>query len=133
MSALTVDLLPRILLHTSAGVVVIGPIDPSSPLAGTVTFPVVGAVPYSAIYGLPESTVTLHFALGDVPIPLNPFGGGSGGVVALPMLGDVPYELVLGPPQIAESDVFGAGMLSSLSVYVVPIALGLAALWLWRR
>jgi len=121
------DLRPRLVLHPPGGAVVLL-VDPTSPVTGTVTFPLLGAVPYSITYGFPASTVTLHFPVGDVDIPVDPFTGSGGGTVPIPGLGDVPYELVLGPPQITASDLFGAGW----SNWLLPIGIGVVAFVMLR-
>lgn len=96
--AFTVDLRPRLILYPPGGDPIILVIDPTSPLAGSVDFPLIGAVPYTIEVGVPKSKVHLSLPIwGDVTIPVDPFGGGNG-MVNIPGLGDVQYEIVLGPP-----------------------------------
>jgi len=112
MADFSVDLRPRLILHPLGGDVVLL-VDPTSPTAGAVDFPVLGAIPYTIEVGVPTSYVHLSLPLwGDVSIPVNPFSGSGSGVVSIPGLGDVPYEIVLGPQAgISESGLFGGNWL----------------------
>lgn len=126
---MSVDLSPRVVLYTSSGALIIGPLDPSSPDTGTVKFPLIGDVPYSVMFGFPATTIVLHFPVyGDVPVPIDPFSGGGAGTVALPVLGIVPYDIVLGPPNIPADQLFETGVLG----YVLPLLLVGVLLFLWK-
>ena len=119
------DLRPRVVFHTAAGAVVVL-VDPTSVNQGTVSLPLLGAVPYDLVYGIPESIMTLHVPYyGDVAIPLNPFGGGPS-VVTLPVIGDVPYEIVLGPPELAPGSTWQDTLSAGIGV-AGPWVFGLAA------
>ncbi len=116
MADFSPDLRPRLVLHPPGGDPIVLVIDPTSPLAGSVDFPFLGAVPYTIEIGVPKSKVHLNLPFwGDVTIPVDPFGGGNGSV-NIPGLGDVPYEIVLGPP---------AGIVDSSlgSAWVLPLLL----------
>jgi hypothetical protein len=121
------DLRPRLVLRPPGGDPIILIIDPTSPLAGAVEFPILGAVPYTVEIGVPVSHVHLSLPLwGDVSIPVDPFGGG-GGTVNIPGLGDVPYEIVLGPP------VGGPIGTSAGSAWLLPVLLIGGVILLMRR
>jgi hypothetical protein len=129
---MTLDLRPRLLLYPPGAGVVVVLIDPTSLTTGTVTLPVLGALPYSIAPGFPASVVTLHTPAGEVFFSVDPFtdtGGGHAGTVPIPGLGDVPYAVVLGPPDIPAEALFGAG----LSGWLVPAALLLVAVLFMRR
>jgi hypothetical protein len=112
MADFSVDLRPRLIFHAPGGDVVLV-VDPSSPTAGAVEFPMLGAIPYTIEAGIPTSYVHLSVPLwGDVSVPVNPFSGSGNGVIAIPGLGDVPYEIALGPQaQSATSGLFGGNWL----------------------
>lgn len=132
------DLRPRIVLYPPGGAIVLL-VDPTSALAGTVTFPLLGAVPYDIVPGFPETSLVFHFpAYGEyiAPINLSNMSFGGGGTLDLPLLGAVPYALVIGPPAIPEEQLFaGEAALSSLltGTWMPWVVLGGIALLAWRR
>jgi hypothetical protein len=126
MADFSVDLRPRLVLHPPGGDPIILIIDPTSPLAGAVEFPILGAVPYTVEVGFPVSHVHLSLPLwGDVSIPVDPLAQG-GGSVNIPGLGDVPYEIVLGPPG-------GVETVSAGSAWLLPLLLIGGVILLMRR
>jgi hypothetical protein len=137
-----VDLRPRVVFHTQAGVVVVI-VDPTDPVGGNAIFPIIGAVPYYIDFDttqlLPQPRVVLQFPTGPyyIPIDLSGFlgGGGGGGPLTLPGLGEVTYEVTLGPPNIPPEEYASGWSLASfgLSQYWPYLAGGLLVAFVMFR
>lgn len=136
----SLDLRPRVVLHTSAGAVIIL-VDPERLESGNVVFPApLGSVPYRIVYDFPVSTIILDFPVyGPVSLPVSLTAMGESGsqTVELPLLGPAQYEVVLGPPDIppenvaSTTDVVGAA-LTSPGVIMLALAAVLGLLLLRR-
>lgn len=134
------DLRPRVLFHTAAGIVVVL-VDPANAVSGTALFPIIGAVPYAIDFDptqvFPQPRIRLDFPTGPyyIPVDLTALGSGSGGSLTIPGLGDATYEIVLGPPDIPPDQLASTGSLLSfgLSQYWPYLLLGVGVVILFAR
>jgi hypothetical protein len=133
------DLRPRVILHTTAGAVVIT-VDPTSAVTGFAEFPVFGSVPYF-IQNDPLTplgfNIVIDFPVGAVTIPINPSSlGGDSGPMEVPGLGPATYEVVIGPPNLSPNQlasplsVAGAFLANN---WLVVAGIGAVLFFLMRR